>query len=150
MTDVLFYHLQDRTLEQVLPSLLEKSRERGWRVVVQASSEERVDSLDGHLWTYRDDSFLPHGTFRVSDPQGEPILLTFTGENPNGASVRFLVDDAPLPENGHDYERLVMIFDGNDDSALDKARAAWTASKNKGFAVTYWQADERGRWQKRE
>ena len=32
MTEVLFYHLQNMTLESVLPPLLEKSLERGWRV----------------------------------------------------------------------------------------------------------------------
>ena len=62
MTEVLFYHLKGQTPEQVLPTLLQKSLDRGWRVVVQASSEERVEALDAHLWTWRDDSFLPHGT----------------------------------------------------------------------------------------
>ena len=66
MTEVVFYHLQRQPLEQVLPDLLERSLERGWRVVVQASSDERVEALDAHLWTYRDDNFLPHGTARGS------------------------------------------------------------------------------------
>ena len=56
MTEVLFYHLQNMSVENVLPPLLEKSLERGWRVVVQSTSEERADALDAHLWTYRDDS----------------------------------------------------------------------------------------------
>ena len=76
MTEVLFYHLQDTTLEKVLPSLLEKSLERGWRVAVQAGSEERAEALDAHLWTYREDSFLPHGTWRDSDAMNQPIVLT--------------------------------------------------------------------------
>lgn len=150
MTEVLFYHLQDRTLEQVLPTLLEKSRERGWRVVVQASSEERVEALDGHLWTYRDDSFLPHATWRSADADDEPILLTLDDSNPNQASVRFLVDDAPVPADGERYERIVVIFDGNDDDALARARVAWSATKARGFDATYWQADENGRWRRRE
>jgi DNA polymerase-3 subunit chi len=150
MTEVLFYHLQDVTLEKVLPSLLEKSLERGWRVVVQAASEERADALDAHLWTYSDDSFLPHGTWRDHDAQGQPIVLTVTGENPNSANVRFLVENAALPIDSESYDRVVMVFDGNDDDALLAARTAWTDSKTKGFEVTYWQADERGRWQKRQ
>ncbi len=149
MTDVLFYHLQDMTLESVLPSLLEKSLERGWRVVVQAASEERADALDAHLWTYRDDSFLPHGTWRDKDAREQPVILAIEGGNLNGANVRFLVDNATLPEDAASYDRLVLIFDGNDDDALSAARAAWTDSKARGFEVTYWQADERGRWQKR-
>src|SRR3954462_12728247 len=91
MTEVLFYHLQNMTLETVLPPLLEKSLERGWRVVVQATSEERADSLDAHLWTYHDDSFLPHATWRVGDAQDQPIVLAIEQGNPNNANVRFLV-----------------------------------------------------------
>ena len=67
MTELLFYHLQGQKLEGVLTPLLEKSLERGWRVVVQGASEERIDALDAHLWTYRDDGFLPHGTWREAE-----------------------------------------------------------------------------------
>lgn len=150
MTEVLFYHLQGRTVEQVLPSLLEKSLARGWRVVVQSTSEERADALDSHLWTYRDDSFLPHATWRVADAAHQPILLT-TGEgNPNGAKVRFLVDNAALPEDSGSYERMVLLFNGDDDEAVAMARDAWKQCKAKAFEVTYWQADEAGRWQRRD
>ena len=96
MTEILFYQLKGQTLEQVLPPLLQKSLERGWRVVVQASSEERVEALDAHLWTWRDDAFLPHGTARDSEAAEQPIVLTASAENPNGAAVRFLVDGANL------------------------------------------------------
>ena len=151
MTEVLFYHLQDMTLENVLPPLLEKSLERGWRVVVQSTSEERADALDAHLWTYRDDSFLPHGTWRAGDARraadradrGARAIRT-------GASVRFLVDNAGLPADCDAYERLVLVFNGDDADALAAARSAWTDCKTRGFEVTYWQADERGRWQKRQ
>lgn len=149
MTEVLFYHLQDMTLERVLPPLLEKSLERGWRVAVQAGSEERADALDAHLWTYRDDSFLPHGTWRDSDVMNQPVVLVLDEGNPNNATVRFIVDSAGLPKDCATYERIVMVFNGDDDEALGAARAAWTDGKSRGLDLTYWQADERGRWQKR-
>ncbi|CAL77123.1 putative DNA polymerase III, chi subunit, HolC [Bradyrhizobium sp. ORS 278] len=150
MTEVLFYHLQSMTLEGVLPPLLEKSLERGWRVVVQSTSEERADALDAHLWTYRDDSFLPHATWRVADVAEQPIVLAIEESNPNRANVRFLVDNAPLPSDSQSYERMVLVFNGDDPDALAAARSAWTDCKNRGFEVTYWQADERGRWQRRQ
>jgi DNA polymerase-3 subunit chi len=150
MTEVLFYHLQNMSLEGVLPPLLEKSLERGWRVVVQSTSEERADALDAHLWTYRDDSFLPHATWRVADVADQPIVLAVEESNPNGANVRFLVDNAPLPSDSHSYERMVLVFNGDDADALAAARSAWTDCKSRGFEVTYWQADERGRWQRRQ
>ena len=149
MTEVLFYHLVRQPLERVLPSLLERSLERGWRVVVQSSSDERLDALDAQLWTYRDDSFLPHGTARESEIAEQPILLTTSDHNPNGAQVRFLVDGAPVPPDAGGYERIVLIFDGEDDDAVATTRACWTEVKAQGFDATYWQPDEQGRWVKK-
>jgi DNA polymerase IIIc chi subunit len=146
MTEVRFYHLIDQRLDRVLPQLLEVSLSRGWRVVVQASSEERVEAIDAHLWTYRDDSFLPHGTTRNADVTEQPILIMAGEGNPNGANVRFLIDNAPLPEDAGNYERLVLIFDGNDDDAVAQARERWTEAKTKGFEASYWQPDDSGRW----
>ena len=149
MTEVLFYHLQRQPLERVLPSLLERSLERGWRVVVQASSDERIEALDSHLWTYRDDNFLPHGTAKEGDTAEQPILLTTAEHNPNGAKVRFLIDGAPVPADAAAYERIVLIFDGEDEDAVAAARARWSEVKAQGFDATYWQPDEQGRWVKK-
>jgi DNA polymerase-3 subunit chi len=148
MTEMLFYHLEHQPLERVLPTLLEKSLERGWRVVVQASSEERIEALDAHLWTFRDDSFLPHGTWREAEARSQPILLTVNPDNPNGATVRFLIEGAMIPENAEAYQRIVLIFDGEDPDAVAAARERWRESKAKGFDVTYWQTDGEGRWQR--
>jgi len=150
MTEVLFYHLQGQPLDRVLPTLIERSLDRGWRVVVQASSEERVEALDAQLWTFRDDSFLPHGTHReAASAPDQPILLTVDDDNPNGAAVRFLIDGAPLPADAAAYQRIVLMFDGTDDAAVADARTRWSAAKATGHAVTYWQADENGRWVKK-
>jgi DNA polymerase III subunit chi len=149
MTEMLFYHLQNQPLERVLPQLLERSVERGWRVVVQAASDERVDALDAHLWTYRDDAFLPHGTARDAEAAAHPIVLTTADHNPNGATVRFLVDGVPVPTDAASYERIVLLFDGEDADAVAAARARWGEAKAEGFNVTYWQTDENGRWVKK-
>ena len=150
MTEVLFYHLQNMSLESVLPPLLEKSLERGWRVVVQSTSPERTDALDAHLWAYSDDSFLPHATWRAGDAEHQPVILSIEEGNPNRANVRFLIDNAALPADSHSYERVVLVFNGEDPDALSAARGAWSDCKARGFEVTYWQTDERGRWQRRQ
>jgi DNA polymerase-3 subunit chi len=148
MTEVLFYHLQNQPLERVLPELLEKSLERGWRVVVQLGSEERRDALDAHLWTYRDEGFLPHGTVKDGHAAMQPVWLTVDDENPNGANVRFLADGAEANDVAP-YQRVVILFDGNDPDAVDRARASWTKIKAAGHDATYWQQSERGRWEKK-
>jgi len=149
MTEMLFYHLERQPVAQALVALLERSLDRNWRVVVQTVSDERLEALDSHLWTYRDDSFLPHGTFREPNAAAQPVLLTTDTANPNGATVRFLIDGAPLPEDAESYERIVLMFDGNDPDAVDEARQRWREARAKGFDCTYWQADETGRWAKK-
>ena len=147
-TEVDFYHLESRTLEEVLPTLLERSLERGWRAAVQAASEERVEALDTLLWTYREESFLAHGTARDGVPELQPIYLTAGEDNPNGAQVRFLVDGAELEDAGG-YARIVFVFDGRDEDAVAQARVAWEKAKADGYHVSYWQQDPNGRWQQK-
>ena len=149
MTEVLFYHLQGQKLDGVLTNLLERSLERGWRVAVQGGSEERIETLDAHLWTYRDDSFLPHGTWREAEAPQQPVLLTVNEDNPSGATVRFLIDGAALPADADGYQRIVLIFNGDDDDAVTAARVQWSEAKDKGFEASYWQPDESGRWVKK-
>jgi DNA polymerase-3 subunit chi len=149
MTEVLFYQLQRQPVEKVLPVLIEKSLERGWRVAVQSSSDERIEALDAHLWTYRDDSFLPHGTYKEGAASEQPVLLTINDDNPNGAAIRFLLDGSPVPPDAAAYDRVVLLFDGEDPDALEAARSRWRDAKGQGFDVTYWQADEHGRWQRK-
>ncbi len=148
MTEVLFYHLERQPLERVLPVLLERSLERRWRCAVQATSRERVEALDTHLWVYRDDSFLPHGVASEPEAARQPVLLTEDEDNPNGATVRFLVDGARLSDYAP-YERVVDLFDGNDDEQVAAARERWKIVKGLGLSATYWQQDEDGRWQKK-
>lgn len=148
MTEVHFYHLQRQPLERALPVLIEKCIERGWRCVVQAASPERIDALDQLLWTYREDSFLAHGTDREDNVNEQPVLLTTREENPNASSVRFLVDGATASDLST-YERAIFLFDGNDPDAVDFARDQWKEAQGEGFQTIYWQQDTDGRWQKK-
>lgn len=148
MTPVFFYHLERQPLDHVLPKLLSMSLERGWRVVVQAGSEERGEAIAAQLWSHDEESFLPHGTRADGFPELQPIWITAVDENPNNANVRFYVDGAEVGDIGG-LTRAVILFDGNDPEAVDSARAGWKRFKAEGHEVSYWQQDEQGRWQNR-
>jgi DNA polymerase-3 subunit chi len=153
--EIWFYHLQSQSLEQALPSLIEKSLANGWRVVVQAKSEERLEALDQQLWTYRDDSFLAHGRAADGDGEMQPVYLSTGVETPNGAKARFFVEGAAVADwlraSGADAgacARAIVAFDGNDESELEAARLQWKELKAQGLALTYWRQSEAGRWEK--
>jgi DNA polymerase-3 subunit chi len=146
MTDVWFYHLERSGPEQVLPELLEKTLARGWRALVRSVAAERIERLDDWLWSYRDDSFLPHGLAGEPHAERQPILLTAEVENPNEAHALFLLDGAEFGEIGG-YTRCIVLFDGRDEPALVKARAQWSQAKAQGYSCSYWRQAARG-WEK--
>lgn len=147
MAEILFYHLEAQPLERVMPVLLEKTLERGWRAVIETGSRERAEALDTLLWTYRDDGFLPHGQAGTEFDADQPVLITADEGNPNGAEVRFFVDRA-VPRSGEGYQRIVYMFSGHDPDAVEEARAAWRALRDCN-EVTYWQQEPGGRWTKK-
>ncbi len=153
MSEIWFYHLERTPLDRVLPDLLTKTLDRGWRAIVRAGSAERVQALDSHLWTYQDESFLPHGTAAQGQAAHQPVLLTTGEENPNGAQALFLVDGADFPEleTGafEAFERCILLFDGTDQEALASARAAWKQAKDHDLETSYWQQTPQGRWEKK-
>jgi len=148
MTEVLFYHLERQPLEAVLPTLLEKCLERDWKVVVQGGTTERLEAVDTHLWTYREESFLPHGSTGDGDAAAQPVYLTTGQDNPNDADVRFLIDGAEPPDLGG-YQRAIFIFDGRNEDAVVQARGHWKTASGAGHDVTYWQQNDSGRWERK-
>jgi DNA polymerase-3 subunit chi len=153
MSEIHFYHLQIHPLERALPKLLEKSLERDWHVCLQMRTPEKCASLNELLWNVGEDGFLPHGTAEDGDVEFQPIYLTTGSENPNGAQIRFFVECAQiapaLAASAEPYERIVIMFDGNDENELNDARAQWKALKETGLPMSYLQQTENGGWEKK-
>ena len=147
MTEIGFYHLTRSTLDEALPRLLEKAYAAGNRVLVRVGDPERLELLNRALWTYGKESFLPHGTRSDGFAEEQPIYLTTQVENPNGATVLVLVEDAAAPDFAA-FDRCLDLFDGGDTEAVARARERWRGTLAAGHGCTYWQQGERGGWVK--
>lgn len=148
MSEVWFYHLQRQALEDVLPALLEKVLAAKKRAIVILGSAERVEAVNNLLWTYDDRGFLPHGSARDGFAPEQPVWLTTSDENPNGAEILVLADGARSIHIA-DYHRCLELFDGNDPEAVTAARVRWKGYKEAGHDVAYWQQDALGKWEKK-
>jgi len=145
--EVWFYHLERTGLDQALPELLDKTLQKGWKAIVRSSMADRLEHLDGWLWGWRDDSFLPHGLAEEPFAARQPVLLTTGQDNPNGAQALFLIDGAEAGDL-EGYARALVLFDGKDEGQLGVARAQWKALKGQGAALSYWKQSAEGRWEK--
>ncbi len=143
--EVWFYHLERQGLDEVLPTLLERTLQKGWRALVRTASPDRVEHLDGWLWSYRDDSYLPHAAGPAAGP-ADPVVLTDQAGNPNQAEALFLVDGAEAPDLAG-FQRCSVLFDGRDEAALQQARGQWRRFRDAGVAAAYWRQAEKG-WEK--
>jgi DNA polymerase-3 subunit chi len=152
MSEALFYHLERRSLDATLPSLVEKTLERGWRALIRTESAERADMIDTLLWTYDDQSFMPHAQKGDGEAGAQPVLITTENDNANAADVLFLVGGATPPEwdgtLAKALTRIVLMFDGRDDASLVAARTNWKAAKAAGHDVTYWKESPSGKFEK--
>lgn len=147
--DLMFYQLTGQPLERALPVLLEKSLARGWKAVVEVTSDQRKAALDDTLWTYAEGSFLPHGIDGEPGCETQPVLITTTGANSNAAEIRFLVDGARLSPDLSGYKRIALMFDGDDPMALEAARSDWKRARASGLTASFWQQNSAGRWEKK-
>lgn len=148
MAELWFYHLERARVEDALPELLSKLQQRGGRALVVSEDENRLDSLDAHLWTFRDDSFLPHGQAGGDHDADQPILLSSAAENRNQANMLFCLDGAD-PGPVDPWGRVVVMFEASDETSLARARALWAAQKKLGTVVSYWRQSDDGRWEKK-
>lgn len=152
MSETLFYHLERRALDDVLPGLVEKSLERGWRALIRCDSAERAESIDSLLWTYNEEGFLPHAQMGDGDAARQPVLIATEVGNPNNANILFVVGGGAPPawdgEDAKNLTRIVLLFDGRDEASLARARSAWKDAKSAGHDVTYWKESAGGKFEK--
>ena len=149
MPEFRFHHLERRRIDQALPEILELALEEGHRAVVQASSPEEVEALNERLWTYADESFLPHGAARDGESESQPVYLTDGEENPNGATLRVLLSGHQAASlAGAPYQRVILMFDGRDEVAIAEARRQWSLIKSAGEPLSYWREGDNGGWEK--
>jgi DNA polymerase III subunit chi len=146
VTEIRFYHLEQRRIDQALPPLLERALEEGRRVLVRASSDEMVAALNERLWTYDESSFLPHGAAGDGDPTTQPIFLTSELENPNSATMLVKLSGAE-GEADDTFDLVILLFDGRDEAALAHARGEWRRLKDQGRTISYWRESDEGGWE---
>ena len=148
MAELWFYHLERARVEDALPELLLKLQARGGRALVVSGDDQRLESLNARLWTFREDSFLPHAVAGSGHDADQPILLSPQPDNANQASMLFCLDGAD-PGPVEPWERVVVMFEAADETSLARARALWAAQKKAGTIVSYWRQNESGRWEKK-
>ncbi len=148
MKEIRFYHLQRTTIKNALPAILEKALARGMRALILLENDDEIKQMDQWLWSYKQESFLPHGCDGDDKPQLHPIWITKKHENKNNANLLILTDGLDWQGDVSGIELQCEIFH-DDAMILPKLRKKWQDVKTQDFISSYWQQDDHGRWQKK-
>lgn len=147
MTDIRFYHLQTRSIDQALPDIVQKALSAGHRILIRTTTEDEAERLNQHLWAWRAESFIPHGSKKDGNANRQPVWLTAGNDNPNEAKVLILTAGQDAPDAA-DFTLCCDMFDGRDETQVAAARKRWKIYKEAGHTMTYWQQTEKG-WEKK-
>lgn len=148
MGNALFYHLTRSPTEQLVPSLIARSRQAGWRVELRGTDPDRMARLDELLW--EGEGFLPHGLAGGPHDDLQPVLLTVAGQGgPVAADCLIAIDGAGVDPAEHSQaQRICIVFDGNDHVAVERARDQWRSLTGAGVVAEYW-SEAAGRWERK-
>jgi len=140
MTRVSFYTLADDVQGdrfQVTCRLVERIHGEGLRLYVRAASEQEARHLDRLLWTFRQQSFIPHGLRGETDSDLTPVLIGWNGDAPDTRPI--LINLAPaLPPGFERYERVCEAVD-HDPAIRAAARERFRSYRRSGLQLDHYQ-----------
>ncbi len=135
-----FYILETAAAHEQLRTacrLAEKAWHKGHRVFIHTDSKETARSLDDMLWTYRQDSFVPHALFSgQTEPDAEPVEPVLVGDGtaePTNIDVLINLTES-VPSFAHKSARIAEIV-GAGESARRAARTRYRDYRDRGISI---------------
>lgn len=140
MTKVDFYSLQpdsrgDRFL--LTCRLVARIRASDLRVLIHCPDAEQARHLDRLLWTFREDSFVPHGVVGKVDAELTPVLIS--GDGTPAVENQVLINLAhEIPECAGRFARLCEPID-HEPAARAAGRERFRVYRERGYPLAHHQ-----------
>ncbi len=111
MTEVGFYILGEEAAYDRLAlacRIAEKAYDGGHRVYIHCADAEQARRMDELLWTFKQNSFVPHGPAGADDPS--PVQVGHHGEAAGHEDVLINLSDE-VPQFFSRFHRLAEVVD---------------------------------------
>jgi DNA polymerase-3 subunit chi len=145
--EYLFYHHEASTIESTLPQFLEKCIIKNWRALIKTRVDHLVE-LEEFLWTFKANSFLPHGRDDQPRVQHHPIVLSSSAKTADSFQVVFLLAGSEIKKL-NDVERCIIFIDGRSEKSTIYERSRWKKLKAEGEKLNYYKQNSNGEWIKK-
>lgn len=136
MTRVVFYILSpgaSGNRYQLACRVAEKAWRQAHRVLIFAASTQEAEHMDRLLWSFRDQSFLPHGLFGKVDSNNTPVIIS-AADNP-GEEHDVLINLAPqVPAFFGRFMRVAECVD-HEQAARAASRLRFKYYRDRGYDI---------------
>ncbi len=139
MTLVEFFEVRGPRWQLMLCAHVEQAVAAGQRVYLLADGEAGARHFDGLLWTFRDDSFVPHALWQGETAIPDPVAVGWREGNPNGAHILVLAR-ATAPERVDGFARVIDLAPVDLPDLRDDARARFRDFQSRGLQPTFHRA----------
>lgn len=97
--------------------LVEKAYHRGHRVFIHCQNQPDAELIDELLWTYKDDSFIPHNLQGEGPEPPPPVQIGFTNE-PRGFNDILLNLSAEIPKFYTRFNRVIELVGASEEAKV--------------------------------
>jgi len=137
MTEVIFIETSASRMEIRACEIVEENYARGRRLQIITLDQDQAERLDDLLWTFKPDSFIPHGLWVASpDETTQPVVITSTKEPVAGMDSLLMMGYGEVDlvsQFSHAFHFVVV----DNQERLDSSRGYWTLLKDAGFSLRH-------------
>jgi DNA polymerase-3 subunit chi len=136
VTQVDFYLLQDNSAQNFMGfacRLADKAYRLGNRVFIHTESAEQTRQLDDLLWTFQQNSFVPHAIYQAVQNNPPPVLIAHNGE-PDASNQVLINLAAEVPLFFSRFERVAELVNQNAD-IRQQGRSRYSFYKDRGYPL---------------
>ena len=140
--EIVFIVLNSAVKSRIVCDLAEKCYLNKQRIVIYTKSEEECEIIDSLLWTWKQQSFVPHKYLdRLSKSQNEPIVLTTNIESAAGYDTVLLVDPLPM-EIISQFSKVIDFAEKYDSQGIELSRKRYKLYKDQNYNIDTLQPGE--------
>ena len=137
MTEVIFVEVTASRMEMQACEIAERIYAEGDRLLIVAIDEEQAARLDDLLWTYKPDTFVPHGLWKSMDNEpAQPVIITTQKERVPGIASLLTMDYCPV-EMVQQFSQVIHVVVVDNQERLEASRRYWTLLKDAGFSLSH-------------
>ncbi len=141
-----FYNSSHRDVVRDITWLTENIFKKRNRIVIFCTDQETAEVVDDFIWSYGDDSFIPHSIKKYRETSLDPILVTTDLDGGYEHNVLVALNGVLIKEN--DWQRFTKIyyfFDNQDIEEKENARSMWKSFSSLEVNCKYW-INEKNKW----